>query len=185
VLLYHRLFVDRAKYSTADRIRLYGLILPPDLIGKDGKPSGRPKPCSAYHCVALLHPLKLDRSDPVVLRNVRERNDRDQILERFVHLLRTREDISGSERQLIEKHKDRWCLYYAEVATAGLPLGPWRHWMHVQTVNTVPIGTDPLVAAQTIGGLPVSDHYRETLDVACGPFVFDDDGSFDIELLSI
>ena len=57
--------------------------------------------------------------------------------------------------------------------------------MHVQTVNTVPPGTDPLVAAKTIGGLPVSNHFKKTLDVACGPFVFEDDGSFDIELLSI
>ena len=40
-------------------------------------------------------------------------------------------------------------------------------------------------AAQIIGGLPVSKNIGTTLDIACGPFVFEDDGSFDIELYSI
>ena len=63
--------------------------------------------------------------------------------------------------------------------------GPWYHWMFVQTTNLVPPGASPLDAAPIIGGLPVSDQYRATLDIACGPLVFEDDGSFDIELLSI
>ena len=53
---------------------------------------------------------------------------------------------------------------------------------HVQTVNDTPLGTKPEVAAQTIGGLPVSQNMKPTLDVACGPFVLED-GTFDIELI--
>lgn len=55
--------------------------------------------------------------------------------------------------------------------------------MHVQTVNTVRPGTEPVTAAKTTGGLPVSNRYKETVDVACGPYVFEDDGNFDIKLL--
>ena len=84
-----------------------------------------------------------------------------------------------------ESHGRDVCAYFGTRPAGGLPIGPWAHWMHVQATNIAPPGTDPLDAAQIIGGLPVSDHYRSTLDVACGPFVFDDDGTFDIELLSV
>ena len=60
----------------------------------------------------------------------------------------------------------------------------YQDWfpLRVQTVNDTPLGTKPEVAAQTIGGLPVSQNMKPTLDVACGPFVLED-GTFDIELI--
>jgi hypothetical protein len=61
-------------------------------------------------------------------------------------------------------------------------MGPWRHYLFVQTVNTTPEGMDPAEAARIIGGLPLSQNAKPTLDVACGPAVFED-GQFDIELI--
>jgi hypothetical protein len=175
VLLYHRLFADRKLYDPTQTIRLYGVLIPPSI--EKGM-------CKSYHCVALLSPLHLDKSYPVVLRSISDIAEGEQISIQFFNFLRELE-IGGREKEILFDHRQRLCIYYGEFFAANMPLGSWRHWMHVQTVNTVPPGTDPLVAAKTIGGLPVSNHYKETVDVTCGPFVFEDDGSFDIELLSI
>ncbi len=181
VLLYHRLFVDRKLYDPAQTIRLYGVLIPPSI--EKGK-------CKSYHCVALLNPLHLDQSYPVVLRSISDIADGEKLSGQFVDLLRKleideweKEILFGPPPTTVHTPPRRFCIYYGEFSAANVPLGPWRHWMHVQTVNTVPPGTDPLIAAKTIGGLPVSNHYKETVDVACGPFVFGDDGSFDIELI--
>lgn len=175
VLIYHRLFVDHTLYDPSQTIRLYGVIIPIDFEKYQ---------CKSYHCVALLSPLHLDQSYPVVLRSVYDIPDGDKIHKRFVNLLEERELDERDKELLFGRHR-LMCLYYGEFSAANVPLGSWRHWMHVQTVNTVPPRTDPLIAAKTIGGLPVSNHYKETIDIACGPFVFEDDGSFDIELLSL
>lgn len=175
ILLYHRLFVDRNLYDPSQTIRLFGVLLPPPIRGIT---------CKSYHCVALLSPLHLDQSFPVVLRSITGVADEGKLFGSFFNLLQKLE-VDEEEKKLLIDNRQRLCIYYGEFSAANVPLGPWRHWMHVQTVNTVPPGTDPLIAAKTIGGLPVSNHYKETLDVACGPFVFEDDGSFDIELLSI
>jgi hypothetical protein len=174
VLLYHRLFVDRTLYDPSQTIRLFGVLIPPT----------ERITCKSYHCVALLYPLHMDQSFPVVLRSIRDIPDGEKLFSLFFNLLRDL-SIDDKERELLIANRQRLCIYYGEFSAANVPLGPWRHWMHVQTVNTVAPGTDPLVAAKTIGGLPVSNHYKPTLDVACGPLVFEDDGSFDIELLSI
>lgn len=175
VLLYHRLFVDRKVYDPTQTIRLFGVLLPPPIDKVT---------CKSYHCVALLSPLHLDQSYPVVLRSINDIADGEKYFSLFFNFLQGLE-IDDQEKKLLITNQQRLCIYYGEFFASNVPLGPWRHWMHVQTVNTVPPGTDPLVAAQTIGGLPVSNHYKETLDIACGPFVFEDDGSFDIELLTI
>lgn len=175
VLAFHRLFADRALYSDHDRIRLFGVLVPAP---------GSKTHCRNYHCVAILHPKHLDRSYPVLLRWTGEWIAGPRLAQEFLNSLPNRE-IEAREREIIVAAGDRLCVYYGELATAGLPSGTWSHWMHVQTVNNVPPGTDPLDAARFIGGLPVSNHYRRTLDIACGPFVFDDDGTFDIELISI
>jgi hypothetical protein len=175
ILRYHRLFTDRSLYDPSGTIRLYGVV-----ISGDDRTL-----CKSYHCVALLRPLRMDRSYPVVLRAISRLNPEFQ--KHLAQLFRLLEqlEVDAEEQELLKRHIQQLCLYYGEFSASGIPLGPWRHWMHVQTVNVVPPGTDPLKAAQIIGGLPVSNHYKETLDIACGPFVFDDDGSFDIELLSI
>jgi hypothetical protein len=41
---------------------------------------------------------------------------------------------------------------------ARAPLGCYKCYLYVQTVNNVPPGTDPALAAQTIGGLPASQN---------------------------
>jgi hypothetical protein len=117
------------------------------------------------------------------LRSIQEYPNSNELRQQFFRLLE-RQELTEDEKELL-KGQRRLCIYYGEFSAAGVPLGSWFHWMHVQTINTVQPGTDPLVAAQTIGGLAVSNHYRSTLDIACGPFVFEDDGSFDIELLSL
>lgn len=40
----------------------------------------------------------------------------------------------------------------------------------------------PLLAAQIIGGLPVSENAKADLDIACGTLTWED-GEFDIELI--
>ncbi|MFB2976500.1 hypothetical protein [Microseira sp. BLCC-F43] len=173
-LLYHRLFSDRQLYAPTDTIELFGVLIP----CLEGRVSGK-----NYHCIALLRPNRIDKSYPIVLRSIQEYPNSNELRQQFFRLLE-RQELTEDEKELL-KGQRRLCIYYGEFSAAGVPLGSWFHWMHVQTINTVPPGTDPLVAAQTIGGLAVSNHYRSTLDIACGPFVFEDDGSFDIELLSL
>lgn len=174
-LLFHRLFTERRRYKQDETIRLFGALvtLPLHL-----------NVCKSYHCVAFLRPVHLDKSYPVVLRPLDDSDTAHRALTiLFLTLLENNElGLTPEEIKLIKAPRAS-CLYYGEYPVAGLPTGPWRHWMHVQTVNTAPPGTDPLLAAQVIGGLPASNHYKPTLDIACGPFVFEDDGSFDVELL--
>lgn len=177
VLLYHRLFTDRPSYSQDDTIRLFGLVVPTD--DHDQKRLD----CGAYHCVAVLHPTSVDRSYPFILRAINELPDAETYLSALWGLLEA-EDLSDEERQLLTRQQRQIYVYYGERPAAGLSPGPWVHWMHVQTVNTVRPGTNPLIAAQTIGGLPLSNHYRGARDSASGPFFFEDDGSFQIEPVS-
>jgi hypothetical protein len=186
VLRYHRLFVDREHYGTEDAVNLLGVVL---------APPRRRRPCSSYYCVAILQPLDRDESHPVVLRPLAEavevantrslvaRPTTGQITREEVLRFLFEQDLSDAEAKLLKSSSEQLCLYFGRFHTAGRPVGRWRHWMHVQTVNDVPPGTDPLKAAQIIGGLPLSNHYRADVDVACGPFVFEDNGSFDIEPL--
>jgi hypothetical protein len=60
-------------------------------------------------------------------------------------------------RELVEER----CYYYGKVALEALdPLGPWRTHLFAQTINDVPIGTDPESAASTIGGMPVTRNFE-------------------------
>lgn len=174
VLLYHRLFTHRARYTANDTIRLFGVVIPPDNHDQRSPASG------AYHPVALLHPTALDRSYPVVLRATNELPDAEAYLAGFWEVIE-RARVADEERDLLERYQRQTCFYYGEYPAFGLPEGAWIHWMHVQTVNTVRPGTNPLIAAQTIGGLPLSNHYRGTLNAICGPFPFAEDGRFAIE----
>jgi hypothetical protein len=74
------------------------------------------------------------------------------------------------------------CIYYGSFVAGNVPIGPWKHYLYVQTVNTTPEGMDPLQAATVIGGLMASQNSRPTVDIACGPIVYED-GQFDIELI--
>ncbi len=186
---YHRLFTDRRHYRPEDTIRLFGIVLPPETLATTSTLTTAviepPRiPCKYYHCVALLHPTSRDRSYPVVLRALEDAAD-DRKLRALIFDWLNEQELNDEESRLLDEHRQELCIYYGEHLAEGLPLESWNHWMFVQTTNVVPPGTDPLVSARIIGGLPVSDHYRSTLDIACGPFVFEDDGSFDIELLSI
>lgn len=134
--------------------------------------------CAKYHPVAILTPTKQDKAFPVVLREPVGK-DRGTVLSGFLRALQA---ISP---ELLRKlyHLFRCGCFYSGRFTAGqVPVGPWKHYLFVQTVNTNPDGVDPLQAAQIIGGLPISQNSRPTLDVACGPAVFED-GQFDIELI--
>lgn len=183
VLDYHRLFVNRLLYGTSDTIRLFGVAI--EQAGQPNEPVFKPRNCR-MHCLGLLHPVRLDRSYPVVLRSVNELPSGPKLRSEFFDLLFSGAfSVTPEELQLLRRNLDVLCLYYAEYSTAGLPVGKWIHWMFVQTMNTVAPGTDPLKAAQIIGGLPLSQNIKPQIDVACGPFVFEDDGSFDIEPLSI
>lgn len=200
-LLFSKLLTDRTLYNPDDVIRLFGIV-----IQDPGNKQKKPIPCDRFYCVAHLYPVDKDEDYPAVLRPWRSfqgessPNERDKefystawIRSRKAHLESSvhyghsslNDQLSDEEMELVKKYRDYLCIYYGEIPANDLPLGPWKKWMYVQTVNDVSPGTDPLKAAKTIGGLPVSQNYKTTLDIACGPFVFEDDGSFDIELFSI
>ena len=61
MLFYHRLFVDRTLYDPSQTIRLFGVLIPPPIDAIT---------CKSYHRIALLSPLRLDQSFPVVLRSI-------------------------------------------------------------------------------------------------------------------
>ena len=72
----------------------------------------------------------------------------------------------GNEGLLLElchgrKIGGRRCYYYGKVALESIdPLGPWRTHLFAQTINNVPLGMDPEIAAQTIGGMPVTSNFE-------------------------
>ncbi|MCP4307140.1 MAG: hypothetical protein GY788_20160 [bacterium] len=199
-LLFNKLITDRSVYRPDDLIRLFGLVIQdPENEQKE------PVPCDRFFCVAHLSPVGKDEDYPVVLRPwqgigqdkypkvaaaaytntawVESRKTDDDAVSHGQTSLG--DQLTDKELELIDKYREYLCVYYGVIPADKLPLGPWRKWMFVQTANDVPPGTDPLEAAKTIGGLPVSKNIGTTLDVACGPFVFEDDGSFDIEPFSI
>lgn len=171
ILRYHRLFLDAVTYQPTTNIRMFGAVLPP-VEGVS---------CNTYNCTAFLRREDQAFSHPVVLRSIGTDAEKRQ---EFSNLL-GKAQLDPVEEELFATQQSALCLYYGEFSASALTLGHWRHWMHVQTVNTTPEGTDPLIAAKTIGGIAVSDHFANTLDIACGPFVFEDDGGFDIDPIII
>jgi len=170
ILEYKALFTDRLLYHPSDVVRLFALIVPGD--------KKKERACDAFHCVALLTPTKVDRLFPIVLREVGR--DRDVFIRRLLNFL---EEVQDKRYEEVTKYIERACLYTGQITVQqGIPFGPWNHYLYVQTTNNVPDGVKPEEAAQTIGGLPVSQNTRPTLDVACGPVVVED-GTFDIELI--
>lgn len=62
-----------------------------------------------------------------------------------------------------ELNLGHFCLYMGQVTLApDEELGPWKTFLFAQTRNDVLSGTDPAVAAQTIGGWPVTDNFVST-----------------------
>lgn len=60
----------------------------------------------------------------------------------------------------IERALGAHCLYAGELRLApDEELGIWQTYVFAQTRNNVPLGTDPLKAAQTIGGLAVTNNF--------------------------
>jgi|GEM_PF-2984434 len=196
-LLFHKLLVDQKVYESDEKIRLLGIVIDsPERLKKEKLKHN----CNRYYCVAHLYPIGMDLDFPVVLRpfdqqllepgNGSEGTSGSSMNDNLAHasaagsypgLLK---QLSKEELKLLSDHRQYVCFYYAEVPAKLLPLGKWKKWMYVQTVNTVPEGTNPLIAAQIIGGLPVSKNMTSQLDVACGPFTFDDDGTaLDFELI--
>jgi hypothetical protein len=100
-------------------------------------------------------------------------------------------DGGGGEALLLELCVEELagtaCLYRGVLDLASdEELGVWSTYLFAQTSNTVALGTDPLVAAQTIGSLPVTHNfvsegesdnitYGHTCNVALAP-----DGSFEV-----
>jgi hypothetical protein len=136
-------------------------------------------PCQCYHATAILTPSTVDRAFPVVLREPLFKN-KNQLLTELLQLVIKRDD-----RELLQRvfRLVRYgCFYTGELTVGAIPMGPWKHYLYVQTVNCAPDGLKPIEAAKIIGGLPVSQNTKPALDVACGPFVIED-GQFDIELI--
>ncbi len=66
------------------------------------------------------------------------------------------------EEICIIKGMEGFCIYKGQLTLApGEELGIWNTYLFAQTKNDVPVGTDPLIAAQTIGGLPVTNNFSE------------------------
>lgn len=139
-----------------------------------------PRACHCdYHSVAILTPTSQDKAYPVVLKPALS-HEKGEILKTVIGLIHQSEDEALLKRfYLLARYG---CLYKGQLTVSNLPLGAWKHYFYVQTVNNTPQGLNPLIAAQIIGGLPVSQNAKADLDVGCGPFVFED-GSFDIELI--
>ncbi len=136
-------------------------------------------PCQCYHVTAILTPTTVDRAFPVVLREPNFKN-KNQLLTELLQLVTKLDD-----RELLQRvfRLVRYgCFYTGNLTVGPIPMGPWKHYLYVQTVNCAPAGLKPIEAAKIIGGLPVSQNSKPELDVACGPFVFED-GQFDIELI--
>lgn len=195
-LLFHKLLVDRVTYTSGDVIRLLGIVIDDPARLKKEKLKHN---CDRYYCVAHLYPIGKDMDFPVVLRPYDEQLwDADETEDQQIKNIKAQasyvkdsrsaasgltDQLTKEELTLIRDNREYLCLYYAEVPARLLPLGKWKKWMYVQTVNNVPIGTPPLIAAKTIGGLPVSQNMVSNLDVGCGPFLIEGDGGgFDFEL---
>ncbi|MEA3012856.1 MAG: hypothetical protein QOD42_1401 [Sphingomonadales bacterium] len=169
VLKFKALYTDKKRYRPGETVELMAAIIPPGRTHS--------KPCSAYHCVALLTPIRVDRLFPVVLREAGAIFG--VVLGRIEAALSEEEIRDGLHIRI----RTEACLYFGSfTAGEGVPLGPWRHYLFAQTVNNVAEGTPPELAAQTIGGLPASQNMRPVVDVACGPATFED-GQFDIEFI--
>ena len=135
--------------------------------------------CDRYQVTAILTPTTVDRAFSVVLRQ------------------------PGGEVEAAGP--DGAAAVGAEAgrpgaADSGVPVGAVRLLVHGGAdgrqypdgpVEALPVCADDQLgdggmkstqAAQIIGGLPVSNNTRPTLDVACGPLIIDD-GQFEIELL--
>jgi hypothetical protein len=70
----------------------------------------------------------------------------------------------SNEAELVEicivKHLKHFCLYRGELPLAAdEEIGMWSTYLFAQTRNDVSLGADPLIAAKTIGGLPVTDNF--------------------------
>lgn len=136
-------------------------------------------PCPSFQVTALLAPVGVDRTFPVVLREP-VRAQRSALLGALLEALQLRDDRELLARAVrIVRYG---CLYAGSFTAADVPLGGWNHYLYVQTVNTATASMKPAQAAQIIGGLPVSQNTAPQLDIACGPAVFED-GQFDIELI--
>lgn len=199
------LVTDRKIYKTGETVNLYGFVISEGcakkcLKGDEHKPTPNPNvpkiqlnsfvnvatdfthrgdcACSRYHPVAILTPTTQDKAFPVVLREPVAKN-RPQVLTAFAAaLMHSDPELFKRIRRLLPCG----CIYYGSFIAGDVPVGPWKHYLYVQTVNTTPEGMDPLQAATVIGGLMASQNSRPTVDVACGPFVYED-GQFDIELI--
>ncbi|HSX30161.1 MAG TPA: hypothetical protein VLE73_06400 [Candidatus Saccharimonadales bacterium] len=135
--------------------------------------------CDRYHATAILTPTTVDKAFPVVLRQPVAAAKASV----YTDILQIVKKLENKElEQRVYTLLRYGCLYTGELTVGDIPMGPWKHYFFVQTVNNAPAGMDPLEAAKIIGGLPVSQNTRPTLDVACGPFVWED-GQFDIELI--
>jgi len=56
-----------------------------------------------------------------------------------------------------------FCVYRGQLQLApNEQIGPWKTYLFAQTRNDVAVDADPLVAAQTIGGLPVTHNFIYT-----------------------
>ena len=135
--------------------------------------------CAHHHATAILTPTTVDRAFPIVLREP-VAAQRAEILQLLVEIVQRSDDAELRARVI--RLVRYGCLYAGSLAVDDLPLGPWRHYLFVQTVNTATAGMKPTEAAQIIGGLPVSQNTVPQVDVACGPLVVED-GQFDIELI--
>lgn len=136
-------------------------------------------PCDCYHVTALLTPTTVDRAFPVVLREPSFKF-KGQLLTELIQFVKHLDDKELLNR--VYRLVRYGCFYTGELTVGNIPMGPWKHYLYVQTVNCAPEGMKPIEAAKIIGGLPVSQNSKPVLDVACGPFVWED-GQFDIELI--
>jgi hypothetical protein len=113
------------------------------------------------------------QADSVTLSSLRGTQDVSLTADRIDRIV-----IQGGEDEAIlvglclEDKTDRACYYSGKLLLdPNEELADWSTSLLAQTLNAVPIGEDPLVAATTIGGLPVTNNWvdaGETYNITYG-----------------
>lgn len=157
-----RLFTDRDKYLRGDTVRFLA-FLGPDRYSER---------CNLFVTAAGLSPSHRE-AIKLVLRPCTAGHQRYWAKRADI------QEAAAGRKQL--------CAYCGEYRLPpDAELGQWPTFLFAQTLNDVPAGTEPAIAATTIGGMPVTNNFVETgrtthilYGPACG-VALRPDGSFEV-----
>ncbi len=162
-----RLVTDRSHYQRGDVVRLLA-ALGPDQYSKR---------CNYLVTAAALSPTHA-QAHKVVMRAWQPDQDQNDTVAN---------DLLREQEKKLSGYGKEHCLFLADLRLpADSELGTWHTFLFAQTLNDVPLGTPALDAAQTIGGLPVTDNFADagkTTHILYGPscnITLRPDGEFEV-----